>query len=126
MVIELKGHIRRKRIQVASYDSCKMDLKQGEAILYVDYSESYKNKQQDEIQSAYFEQSTFSLFTACVYHLDDSGSLIQRPITVVSESSGHSRISALTFIDLVIKEVEKLIALTKFILWSTIQVLLCL
>ena len=48
-----------------------MDLKQGDAILHVDYSESYKNKQ-DEIQSAYFGQSIFSLFTACVYHLDDS------------------------------------------------------
>ena len=49
-----------------------MDLKQGDAIFHVDYSESYKNKQQDEIQSAYFGQSIFSLFTACVYHLDDS------------------------------------------------------
>ena len=118
MVIELKEHIHRKRIQVAAYNSCKTDLTQGEAILHVDYSESYKNRQQDEIQSAYFGQSTFSLFTACVYHLDDSGSLIKRPITVVSESSDHSRIAALTCIDFVIKEVEKHIALTKVILWS--------
>ena len=54
MVIELKEHIHRERIQAAAYNSCKTDLKQGEDILQVDYSESYKNKQQHEIQSAYF------------------------------------------------------------------------
>lgn len=113
--------MHRKRIQVDAYNSCKTDLKQDEAILNVDYSESYKNKQQDEIQSAYFGQSTFSLFTASVYHLDGSGSLIKRPIAVVSESSDHSRIAALTCIDFVVKEVEKHIALTKIILWSDVR-----
>lgn len=71
-----------------------MNLKQGEVILHVDYSESYKNRQQDEIQSAYFGQSSFSLFTACVYY-NNNGSLMKKPITVVSESSDHSRIAAL-------------------------------
>ena len=77
MVIELKEHIHRKRMQVATYNSCKADLKQNQTILHVDYRKSHKNKQQDEIQSAYLGQSTFSLFTVCVYHLDDGGFLIQ-------------------------------------------------
>lgn len=65
----IKGTYTQKAyIQVDAYNSCKTDLKQDEAILNVDYSESYKNKQQDEIQSADFGQSTFSLFTASVYH----------------------------------------------------------
>ena len=66
MVIELKEHIHRKRMQAAAYNSSKKNLKQGKAIVHVDYSESYNNKQQDKTQSAYFGQSTFSLFTACV------------------------------------------------------------
>ena len=115
MVIELKEHIHIKKIQVAAYNSCKTDLKQRRgAILNVDYSESYKNKQQDEIQSAYFGQSTFSLFTTCVCHLDDG----DRPLTVVGESSDHSRIAALACIDFVIQEVERHITLTKVIVWS--------
>lgn len=117
-VIELKEHIHRKRIQAAAYNQCKTGLEQGEAIFHVDYSESYKNKQQDEIQSAYFGQSSFSLFTACVYHLDGNDSLYKRPITVVSESSDHSRLAALTCIDFVMKEVEKHIFLKKIIIWS--------
>ena len=55
----------------------------------MDFSESYKNKQQDEIQRPYFKQSTFRLLTVCIYYLDDSGSLIEQPITVVSQSSNH-------------------------------------
>ena len=98
IVTGLKDHIHRKRIQVAVYNQSKANLKQGEAILYVDYSEFYKNKQQYEIQSAYFGQSTFSIFTACVYRVDDCGDIVKRPITVVSESSDHSTIAALTLL----------------------------
>ena len=118
MVLELKEHIHRKRIQASAYNACKIDLAPGEALIHIDYSESYKNKQQDEIQSAYFGQPSLSLFTACVYHLDSIGDLVERPITVVSESSNHSRIAALTCIDFVIKEVEKQMKLTKAIIWS--------
>ena len=39
------------------------NLQENEVILHVDYSESYNNTQQDEIQSAYFGNSTFSIFT---------------------------------------------------------------
>jgi len=87
-------------------------------LVHVDYSESYKNKQQNEIQSAYFGQSSFSLFTACVYHNDDNGNLVKRPICVVSESNDHSRAAALTCVDIVVKEVEKHVHLSKLILWS--------
>ena len=54
MVLELKEHIHRKRIQASAYNACNVDLAPGEAFIHIDYSESYKNKQQDEIQSAYF------------------------------------------------------------------------
>ena len=118
MVLDLKEHIHRKRIQASAYNACKIDLAPGEALIHIDYSESYENKQQHEIQSAYFGQSTFSLFTACIYHLDSIGDLVKRPITVVSESSGHSRIAALTCIDFVIKEAEKYMKLTKAKIWS--------
>ena len=73
MVLELKELIHRKWIQASAYNACKIDLAPGEVLIHIDYSESYKNKQQDKIQSAYFGQSTFSLFTACVYHLYSIG-----------------------------------------------------
>ena len=53
-ILTIKKHIYRKRKQVASYNKQKLDLKPGEALIDVDYSKSYSNSQQDEVQSAYF------------------------------------------------------------------------
>ena len=54
VLIEKKTVSNRKHEQVASYDKQKDELKTGEALIHVDYSESYNNTQQDEIQSACF------------------------------------------------------------------------
>ena len=35
--------------------------------LHVDYVENYENKQQGECQPAYFERTSFSIFTAVAY-----------------------------------------------------------
>ena len=85
----------------------KKNLQENEVILRVDYSESYNNTQQDEIQSACFGNSTFSIFTACGYILNNGRESSERSVTVVGESSGHSRIAALTCVDMVLKEIEK-------------------
>ena len=72
-----------------------------------------EQKHKDGAQKAYFGLYIFSLSTACVYHLDDDGSLIKRPIAAVSESSDRSRTATLKCIDFVIKEVDKQVALMK-------------
>ena len=66
-VANLKQQIHRKPIQVFCLNSTKEDLKNTDVLLHVDFSESYKNVNQDEIQSAYFGQSLFSIFTAYAY-----------------------------------------------------------
>ena len=42
----------------------------------------------------------------------------KRPITVVSENSDYSRIAALTYVDMVVQEMEKQIDLKRLIIWS--------
>ena len=85
----------------------KENLQENEVILHVDYSENYNNTQQDEIQSAYFGNSTFSIFTTCDYILNNGRELSKRSAAVVGESSDHSRIAALTCVDMVLKGIEK-------------------
>ncbi|XP_066932919.1 glutamic acid-rich protein-like [Clytia hemisphaerica] len=116
----LKKHIHRKREQHAAYVAMKENIEPGTAIIHVDYSESYRNKQQDEIQSAYFGQSSFSIFTACAYYKADNSDdpLVKRSLTIVSESSDHSRVASMSCVKMVIEEIEKSIALTKVIAWS--------
>ena len=60
-VSKLKGHIHRKRKQVASYESDKRNLSHDEILIHCDFSQSYRNSEQDEIQSAYFGYESFSL-----------------------------------------------------------------
>ena len=80
-ISNLKRHVNRKREQVASFDKQKDEVKTGEAFVRVDYSESYNNTQQDEIQSAYFGQQNFSIFTSCSYYREaEQGDLAKIPI----------------------------------------------
>ena len=59
--------------------------------MQVDYSESYKEADQIEIQSAYFGHSCFSILTACCYYRTEEGELMTYLVTITSESSDHSR-----------------------------------
>ena len=98
----------------------KENIEPGTGIIHVDYSESYRNKQQDEIQSAYFGLTSFSIFTACVYHKANGGSdsVVKRPMTIISKSSDHSRIASMSCIHMIIEEIEKTMYLSKVIVWS--------
>ena len=75
-------------MQAASLIPAKESLEEDGILMLVDYSESYKNAEQDKIQSAYFGHTCFSLFTACVYYPDNQ-EVIKIPIIVTTESSKH-------------------------------------
>ena len=53
-----------------------------------------------------------------IYHIESGRNLDKRPVAVFSESSDHSRTTALTCPAFVIKEVERHANLTKIIMWS--------
>ena len=80
-ISNLKRHVNRKCEKVASFDKQKDEVKTGEAFVRVDCSESYNNTQQEEIQSAYFGQQNFSIFTSCSYYREaEQGDLAKIPI----------------------------------------------
>ena len=105
---------------MASYKQQKLDLKPGEALIYVDYTESYSNLKQDEVQSAYFGQQNFSIFTSCSYYRNSGkDNLTKVPMAVISKSNDHSRIAAFSCIVTIVGELKKLTnELHKMILWS--------
>ena len=45
----------------------KVELTGGDLLVHVDFAESYRNDQQNEIKSTYFGNQNFSLFTSCRY-----------------------------------------------------------
>jgi len=113
-----KKHIHRKRKQVKAYNDQKAKLKPREVLIHVDYSESYSNAQQDEIQSAYFGQQNFSIFTSCSYYRDH-GELKNVPMSIISESNDHSRIAAFSCVTTIVNEMKRLIgSIERVIMWS--------
>ena len=98
----LKAHIFVKRTQNTHYTWLKENLKTNEFIIHVDYSENYEDKEQDEIQSAYFGHNSFSVFTACSYTRRIDGTLLNENFNVTSEATDDSRIAAFSCINLII------------------------
>ena len=101
MVEVLKAHIYTKRRQFFEIRRITENLNEGELLIHLDYSENYKCKHQNEIQSAYFGNKSFSLFTACTYYCKDAN--IQKlPITVTTEENDKSRIASMSCVNKVI------------------------
>ena len=87
--------------------------------MQVDCCESYKNAEQNKIQSAYFGHSYVSIFTACCQYRTEEGQLMTHPVTITSESSDHSRITAFSCVNKILKVMEERInPIKKVIAWS--------
>ena len=88
------------------YNQLKRGLSPDAIIVHVDYSESYDNRHQDEIQSEYFGHSQFSIFTAVAYSRSPLDNELNKDcFAIVSEASDHSRIAAHTCTQRIIDEV---------------------
>ena len=90
----LKKHIFVKREQNTFHNNVKDNLEENEVLVHVDYSKSYSDKDQQEIQSAYFGHNTLSIFTACYCFRGGDGEIVSKNITVTSNATDHSRIAA--------------------------------
>ena len=95
MVEILKEHTHTKRRQFQLIRRLTDNLSAEQILIHLDYSENYKSKHQNEIQSAYFGNKSFSLFTACTYY--NKGDIVQKlPITVTTGESDKSRVASLS------------------------------
>lgn len=52
------------------------------------------------------------------YKINGLDKIVKRPMTIISESSDHSRIASMSCINMLVEEVEKSIALKNAIFWS--------
>ena len=77
---------------------------EGKVIVHVDYGDSHKNNQKDEIQSAYLGHESFSIFTVSCYTIDKEWKIAKHSATVIGKSSDHSRIAALTCVNMAVNE----------------------
>ena len=65
--VNLKLHYFTKKRQSKEYKTQIETLQLGEVTIHTDYSENYKNKQQNKIKSAFYGQGRFTIYTTCIY-----------------------------------------------------------
>ena len=83
VVTNLKRHIFNKRQQHSTYVNIRENLMERELLINLDFSENYSNRNQNEIQSAYFGNNSFSLFTACAFY-NNQGKTEKVSITITT------------------------------------------
>ena len=104
----LKVHLFGKRkTQNTHYNQLKEIPKINEFIIHVNYSKNYKDKEQDEIQRAYYGHNSFSIFTVCCYTCGIDGIVLHEKFTVTSEATNHSRTAAFSCINLIIDPLQE-------------------
>ena len=89
----LKEYMFVKRVQNDAYNKYKADLSDRDLLVHVDFSESYRNDQENEIQSAYFGNQSFSLFTLCCYFKVATSETRNKSVVMVTENSYYNRIT---------------------------------
>ena len=104
-VAVLKEHIHIKRRQVNAYREMKESLTNDDLMVQVDFAESYKNEHQNAIQSAYFGNQCFSIFTACCYS-KVSEKIKNDNVIIVTERSEHDRVASMSCLQKVVQEIE--------------------
>ena len=102
----LKEHTFVKRVQNDAYNKHKAELFDGDLLVHVDFAESYRNNQQNEVQSTYFGNQSFWLFTSCCYFKGVTSKIRNESLVLVTENSDHNRITSMSCLKKVIDTVE--------------------
>ncbi|XP_063222995.1 uncharacterized protein LOC134531238 [Bacillus rossius redtenbacheri] len=66
-----KKHTYVKSQLFEYFDKKKQNLGKCEAVIQVDYAENYSHTPQDEIQSAHWHHSQTTVFTCCIWYIND-------------------------------------------------------
>ena len=105
----LKKQIYVKRKQVNAYHEIEASLSENDLMLHVDFAENYKNDHQDTIQSAYFRNQCFRIFTACCYAKSTNNNDFRNyNVIVVAGSSDRDRVASLSCPQKVVHKMKRM------------------
>lgn len=96
--IYYKWHLFIKRSQAAYFEETKDKLKDGEAVLQVDFAENFTATSQDEIQSAHWVHQQITIFTAVAWMSGEE----KQCFAVISDELGHGKLSVWVFLKTII------------------------
>ena len=99
-------HVKRVQVQYQQLRQLKQELRDDEVIVQMDFAENYSCRSLDEIQTAYWNQTSVTLHPMVVYYKEE-GALKHKSIVAVSDELGHSAGTVCAFIEELIPEILK-------------------
>lgn len=106
---EFEEHVSRIKHQYSEMKKLKENLPDNHCIIHMDFSENYSCKSVQEIQSAYWNQTSVTLHPVVVYYkLPTEDELLHKSIVAVSDEMGHNASTVLTIIDQLVPEIKSL------------------
>ena len=97
-MFEFDAHVNRVRIQYEQIRTLKEKLPKHEMIIQLDFAENYSCKSLEEVQSAYFNQTSVTLHPMVVYFKSDDDKLEHKSFIIVSDEMAHKSSTVIAFI----------------------------
>ncbi|KXJ09468.1 THAP domain-containing protein 2 [Exaiptasia diaphana] len=91
-------HVFIKRNQTKFFQEKIEECKPQEAIVHVDFSENYTCFQQDEVQTAHWNQNQVTVFPVAIWSRDTTGNVICSSHAIISDDLGHEKKSIAVFL----------------------------
>lgn len=104
---EFSSHVQRLRAQFQQLKVNKETLKEHHMIVQMDFAENFSCRSLDEVQTAYWNQSSVTLHPVVAYFKSD-GELKHKSMVIISDEMAHSASTVYAFIDAIIPELKKI------------------
>ena len=95
---EFSGHVARVRRQYSELRKLKQHLPSHEMIVQMDFAENFSCRSLDEVQTAYWNQTSVKLHPVVVY-FKENDTLAHKSFVVVSDEASHSASTVCAFTD---------------------------
>ena len=105
---EFSEHVNRVNIQYSQIKCLKENLPNTHVAIHMDFAENYMCRSSEEIQSAYFNQTSVTIHPVVIYFRDNN-ELKHNSLVLVSDTLHHNASTVATFLDTVISEVKQIV-----------------
>lgn len=99
----------RVSTQYSAVRELKEKLPQKHVVVQMDFAENYSCKTNEEVQRAYWNSQIVTLHPSVVYFTGEEGKLNHKSFVFVSDESSHTAPTVLTFLDVLVTEIKKLV-----------------
>lgn len=102
------NHVFRAHKQLAECRSLKQNLAEHDMVVHMDFAENYTCRSLNEVQSAYWNQTTVTLHPAVVYYKGSDSSVEHQSYAMISDETSHAASTVITMINALVPKLKEI------------------